>query len=260
MNIKFHRVILTTDENPDTLEIWPFISSAWNTWFPEVSIELAFVTDKDFSDPYVKHMTQFGNIHLFRKPKKQEVPLHKIVNACKVLLPSMIGDGSICLVTTMDSFPLNREFYKNATDPVKQDRVLILGENEFVVNSDYLRKIVNPENKTSGELLSSWDKWLDNFNCQQFFTDHRNRGAKIDVSLADKGNFIDMRKSGSIEMSKMWSYHYDKCIIPQIPFSQIQPNLKLLIDFIGTNEVKFDNVDKNPKPHWIGVKEPATKQ
>jgi len=260
MNIKFHRVILATNDTPENLEFWPFVASAWNTWFPEVSVELAYMTEKDFDDPKVKHMSRFGNLHLFRPNKStNSLSPESLLPACQMLLTTLIGDGSICLLSNINSFPMSRQGYKKATDHVDDRRVLILDNNELVVNSNYLKQVLNPEQKTAGEILSSWNDHLNPYVPEQFFYNFRGNGAKVN-SIPSDIQTIDASKNQSLEVSKLWQYEYGRCVVPKIPFSFIQNNLKLLIDFVGHNEVKFEGVEKHPKPHWIGVQPPEKQE
>ena len=260
MNIKFHRVVLATDDNPENLEFWPFVASAWNTWFPEVSVELAYITEKDFNDPKVKHMSRFGNLHLFRPNKAtNSLSPESLLPACQLLLTTLIGDGSICVLSNINYFPMSRQGYKNATDNVDDRRVLILDNNELVVNSHYLKQVLNPEQKTAGEILSSWNEYLNPYVPEQFFYNFRESGAKVN-SIPSNIQTIDASKNQALEISKLWQYEYGRCTVPKIPFSFIQNNLKLLIDFVGHNEVKFEGVEKHPKPHWIGVQPPEKQE
>tara|TARA_R100001015_G_C4633920_1_gene199547 strand:+ start:5142 stop:5927 length:786 start_codon:yes stop_codon:yes gene_type:complete len=260
MNIKFHRVVLATDDSPENLEFWPFVASAWNTWFPEVSVELAYITEKDFNDPKVKHMSRFGNLHLFRpNDVTTQIPTESLLSACQLLLTTLIGDGSVCLLSNINYFPMSRQGYKNATDDVENSRVLILDNNELVVNSDYLRRVLNPEKKTAGEILSSWKDQMNPYNPDMFFRSFINRGAKLN-SIPSNMTTIDASKDQGLELSKLWQYEYGRCVVPKVPFSFIQNNLKLLIDFVGHNEVKFEGVEKHPKPHWIGVQPPEKQE
>ena len=177
--IKFHRVIFSTDDSVENIEYWPFIASAWNTWYPEISVELAYVTSRDENSPTVRHMSKFGNVHIFRDNQLEGVSKKCIIEASKILLTCMIGDGSICVLSDLHSFPLNRSGYAKSTESVEQNRVLILNDKEIVVNSDYLNKVLNPSKKTAGDLVKEWSPEMENFNKVHFLTNRRNNCLKI---------------------------------------------------------------------------------
>lgn len=253
--MNFHRVILSSDDNPQTLEAWPFVASAWNTWFPEISLELAYLTRRDQNDPLVKHMFNFGNIHMFNVTEKLDnVNSSCVLNSLKYIVAAMIGDESHCLISDMKYFPLNREGYKNMTDKFIDNRVLISNNEEVMVKSNYLRSVINKENKTPLDLMN--DLLQRCSDPETLFKSFISDGVKVN-SVITPMNTIDMTKSGVIKMSDLWQYKYDRCSVPPVPYSLIQEQLKILIDFVGTNEVKFEGVDKKPKPHWVGVTEPS---
>ena len=166
----------------------------------------------------------------------------------------MIGDESHCLISDMKYFPLNREGYKNMTDKFIDNRVLISNNEEVMVKSNYLRSVINKENKTPLDLMN--DLLQRCSDPETLFKSFISDGVKVN-SVITPMNTIDMTKSGVIKMSDLWQYKYDRCSVPPVPYSLIQEQLKILIDFVGTNEVKFEGVDKKPKPHWVGVTEPS---
>ena len=49
----FDRVVVSTDEDKRFIQFVPIVSAAWKRYFPEVSLSIAFVTDRNLDDPLV---------------------------------------------------------------------------------------------------------------------------------------------------------------------------------------------------------------
>ncbi len=160
------QIILSTNEDPLYMDFWKPVSKAYKKIFPDITIHLAFLTDKEEDHPLVKEFREYGEVTLFRP--EEDVPEFGQAKMIRFLLASQ-QDNDVCYVDDIDLFPLEREFI---TDKVKQrpkDHLLCVGGEVYhnkgtypvsqMTAEGYLwKQFINPDEKSFRELLWEWAK------------------------------------------------------------------------------------------------------
>ena len=98
----FDRVVLSTDENPNYIEFWPLVCSAWKKFFPEISVSLAFVSDRTESDDLLLRMKKFGDgIEIFKTV--DGIPTANHAKVARLILASEF-ENEVCLIHDIDTY------------------------------------------------------------------------------------------------------------------------------------------------------------
>jgi len=63
--MNFNRIVLSTDENPLYYQFWNIVADSWKKFFPDATISLAFITDKEKDDSVVKRMEEKADVCIF---------------------------------------------------------------------------------------------------------------------------------------------------------------------------------------------------
>jgi hypothetical protein len=71
-HVPFDKVIVSCDDSPMFLDFWPIVCSAWFKFFPDVEVDLAFVTKRSNEDPVVQEMREFGDVTVY--PMIDDIP------------------------------------------------------------------------------------------------------------------------------------------------------------------------------------------
>lgn len=164
--MNFDRIIVSSDDSP-FIQYWPIVSNAWKKFFPEKKICLAFVTNRNEDDEYVKKLKNFGEVYLFKTISN--IPSANQAKMARHVLASQFTD-EICMIEDIDTIPLQRNFVEKITIQREKDKLLAVG-SEVYANSEHsgkfpmsnitaegyiFKEIVNPDNLSYEDLVNSW--------------------------------------------------------------------------------------------------------
>tara|TARA_Y100000004_G_scaffold152114_1_gene175108 strand:- start:6281 stop:7195 length:915 start_codon:yes stop_codon:yes gene_type:complete len=162
------RIVLSSDTKHHMfIEFWPLVATAWKKFFPEVTVTLALLTERDENDALVEECRKHGEVHIV-KP----IPNAPIANQAKVarhIVASKMGDD-VCCLHDIDSCPLNRYYTESFVSRRKKDTLLRVGREvlhggphhgkfpmSHVTAEGYIwKEIINPNNLSDRKLLESW--------------------------------------------------------------------------------------------------------
>jgi hypothetical protein len=163
----FDRVIVSCDDS-HFKEFWPIVSKAWEKYFPNAKISLAFVTDRDENDELVQKMRKYGDVHLF--PVVDGIPTANLSKMARHILAGNFEE-EVCMLEDIDTIPLQTNFVIDRLSQREKGKILFIGkevynghgtdEGKFPISnitgeSFLFRKIVNPDNLTHVDLFKSW--------------------------------------------------------------------------------------------------------
>ncbi len=156
------QIILSCNEDPIYSEFWPIVSRAYTLmgFIPH----LAFLTDRDETDPVIQEMRTHGQVTLF--PVVKDIPQFGQAKMIRFILASEQGDD-VCYIDDIDLIPLSKTFI---TDAVKQrpDNVLLcVGAecygwegtcpvSQMTAEGWVWKKLINPRNLSYEDLIHSW--------------------------------------------------------------------------------------------------------
>ena len=160
------RIIVSCDDSEFSQYV-PIVSRAWEKYFPECKLSIAFLTERTEDDPFVRKMRQWGEVHLF-KP----TPLAPLANQAKVarhILASQFGKD-VCMLEDIDTIPLQRQFYKERISARESGHVLAVGAEVFFdtphqgkfpmstisAEGETFKKFINPDDLEYADLIASW--------------------------------------------------------------------------------------------------------
>ena len=130
----FDRVVLSTDENPNYIEFWPLVCSAWKKFFPEISVSLAFVSDRTESDDLLLRMKKFGDgIEIFKTV--DGIPTANHAKVARLILASEF-ENEVCLIHDIDTVPLQSEYTKSCLAVRNAGELLAVGAELYKDTSD----------------------------------------------------------------------------------------------------------------------------
>lgn len=167
----FDKVVLSCDENPIFMPFIPLVAKAWRKFFPEVKVELAFVTE-NLKDSRYENMVDVlqglhPNLNVTCFPTVEGVHPNNLGKVSRLILASEQGE-SVCLIHDVDSLPLQREYMMKLTEQRKKNTMLCVHVPEIYGNSGkfpmapttaeghVFKEFINPNNLSYVDLINSW--------------------------------------------------------------------------------------------------------
>lgn len=158
------QIILSTNENPLYMDFWKPVSWAYKKMFPDVTIHLSFLTNRDENDPLVKDFREYGKVTIFK-------PLDYITEFAQAkmirfILASEQGND-VCYIDDIDLFPLIKSFITEKTNKRPKDHMLVVGGECYNNNGQYpisqmtgegylWKKLINPNGLSHKDLFDFW--------------------------------------------------------------------------------------------------------
>lgn len=163
----FDRVIVSCDDS-HFKDFWIIVARAWQKYFPEKKLSLAFVTERSEDDELVKKMRNYGEVHLF--PVVSGIPTPNLAKMARHILASNYGN-EVCMIEDIDTVPLQRGFIERITSQRELGKILFVGREVYkgsgsddgkfpisnITGESYLfKRIINPNNLSVENLFKSW--------------------------------------------------------------------------------------------------------
>lgn len=161
-----NQIILSTNERDLYVEFWKPVSWAYKKMFPDVTVHLAFLTNRPEDDELVKEFREYGKVTLFKPdPTYPEFGQAKMI---RFILASQQGND-ICYIDDIDLFPLSKLFITNKVNRRPLGHLLCVGGEVYDNKGTYpisqhtaegwlFKKLINPNDKTYSELLADWSR------------------------------------------------------------------------------------------------------
>lgn len=185
------QIILSCNEDETYSSFWKPVAYAYSKMFPDVTVHLAFVTNRGEDDPLVQEYRKYGKVTLF-KPYSH-FPEFGQAKMARFVLASMQGDD-VCYVDDIDLFPLRKDFITDKTSERPKDHLLCVGGEVYGNNGCFpvsqmtaegyiWKKFINPESLDFHNLIEWYWKLptkysinenigvINNFAVNNFFSD-----------------------------------------------------------------------------------------
>ena len=159
------RVVLSSNEDPKYLEFWPIVSRAWKQLF-DVKASLAFLTNRDYDDPFISELEKHGEVVIFEPVA--DIPQPNLAKVLRHILASYYTE-EICLINDMDLLPLQRGYIDFFFKFVSEETLVTMGfdlyhgleKGKFPIGNmmaygKTFHKIVNPHGLSYPHLVTSW--------------------------------------------------------------------------------------------------------
>ena len=162
-HVPFDKVIVSCDDSPMFLDFWPIVCSAWFKFFPDVEVDLAFVTKRSNEDPVVQEMREFGDVTVY--PMIDDIPASNQGKIARAYHASQQGE-SVCSLHDMDTIPLQRNYLFDLLRHRKKDNVCLIGSEVYVGTPDEGKTPLVPvtaEGKIFKEVYQLQDKSYEEF-------------------------------------------------------------------------------------------------
>jgi hypothetical protein len=161
------RVIVGADDESYFVEYLPIVAKAWQKYFPEARLTLAFVSDKNPDSSLIGKMRKYADVHVF--PKVLGIPLANQAKMSRHVLASTFED-EVCMIEDIDTIPLQREYFEKKIMSRKSKTLLCVGhdvyvgtphEGKFPISTmtsegKIFREFLNPLGLEYLALLESW--------------------------------------------------------------------------------------------------------
>lgn len=159
-----NQIILSTNEDPLYMNFWKPVSWAYSKMFPECTVHLAFLTNREENDPLVKDFKQYGRVTLF-KPLEY-VPEFAQAKMIRFILASQ-QNKQVCYIDDIDLFPLVKSFITDKTNQRPKNHLLCVGGEVYGNNGCYpvsqmtaegkvWKQFVNPNDLSYEALFNEW--------------------------------------------------------------------------------------------------------
>jgi len=261
----FDRVVVGVNENPMYLQYLPIVAAAWKRFFPEVILNVAFVTDKGVDDPLVIKMEEYADIELF--PLVDGVPSANQSKISRHFLAGYFSDD-FCILEDIDTIPLQRLYFENRTSYFvrEEGNVLAVGCEVYDTGTfpmstmgalgKTFSKIINP---TGVEYSASVKYLCDNFFDERcFLKSHPHKFSDEylirDLLKEDSYNIINVERNidvykewidrsfWDIDVHKLNSEKYITCNFLR-PFDRHLKYMKPIFDYIyGSDSYSRDDI------------------
>jgi len=195
MNNIPHKIIVSTNDDPEFFNLWEICYKSWKAFFPEVDVILNFVTSRTEDNEIVQHLKQWGTVNLY--PEIDGIPTPNLAKVSRMIESSKHGNN-ICMVNDIDIIPLQREYVENRMLYFKPDQILGIGKfsesfmqfkfpmSYTTATGDVWKLVVNPHDLRYEDLVKSWIG-LSKFDNQESITNRPstefNLGGFSDESL-----------------------------------------------------------------------------
>lgn len=270
-----NQIILSCNEDETYSQFWGPTSHAYRKLFPDVTVHLAFVTNRAESDPLVATMRTHGRVTLF-KPIA-DVPEGHQAKVARFILASQQG-AEVCYIDDIDLIPLNKKFITDKTDKRPNNVLLCVGGEVYGLNGCYpisqmtaeghvWKQFINPRNLSYPDLIRSWkDKarfddreniniWPDMVGTRQdyYFSDERllrrlifeNPVPKLELQRGyDDYLEATIDRHTLDKETDVWNYDVDKLkrggfvnVHGVRPFKKYLEQYKPIINFINDHHV-----------------------
>ena len=152
------RIVLSSDTRHHMfIEFWPLVATAWKKYFPEVTVTLALLTDRQEDDALVEECRKHGEVYIVNPIK--DAPIQNQAKVARHIVASKMGDD-VCCLHDIDSCPLNRHYTENFVRHREKDSVLRVGREvlhggphhgkfpmSHITAEGYIwKEIINPDN------------------------------------------------------------------------------------------------------------------
>ncbi len=160
------RIIVSADDESYFIEYLPVVAKAWQKYFPEARLTLAFVTDTENSS-LVQRAKSYADVYFF--PKIAGVPVPNQSKLSRHFLASTF-DSEVCMIEDLDTIPLQRKFFEDKLCSRKEKTLLCVGHEVYYNTPDngkfpistmtaegsIFKQFLNPKNLSYEELMSHW--------------------------------------------------------------------------------------------------------
>lgn len=188
-----NQIILSANEDPLYIDFWRPVAWAYKKMFPDVTVHLAFLTNRDENDEYVTELRTHGKVTLIRPV--DFVPEFTQAKMARFILAAQQGND-VCYIDDIDLLPLRKDFITNKTDKRPDGYLLCVGGEVYHNNGCYpvsqmtaegnvWKRFINPFNKTLDELYREW--------CDTPFMFDRRENPLIPLDFSQDSYFSDER-------------------------------------------------------------------
>ena len=262
----FDRIIVSTDENPMFLQFVPIVSKAWQKYFPEKELSIAFVSNRDNEDALVKEMKKYGEVRIFNPV--EDIPTANQAKIGRHILASEYGE-EVCMIEDMDTIPLQRDFFSNRTSDYNEGVIVVgsevykntLHEGKFPMSTmtakgSVFGEIVNPNNLDYEDIIKSFigvrefdhkeaievspSTFSDESLMRVLLKRWNGKINKVDRDVDVYSDWID-RSFWRVDSEKLHSNGYITCNFLR-PFVDNFERIKPIADYIFGEDVSVDDV------------------
>jgi len=260
--VPFDKVILSCDDRSMFLDFWPVVCSAWYKFFPDVEVDLAFVTKRKESDPLISDMREYGSVTLYEMvdgiPQSNQGKIARAYHAGT-------QGGFVCSLHDMDTIPLQRnylfdllslrekgnvcligsEVYNGTPDQGKTPLVPVTAEGEIFQNvyrtkdksyGEFVRELVGMKVYDQKEDIMNqpFTAFSDESVLRVFLSEYKGpiqhlrrdelRGLSNRVHWIDRSNF-------KFDIDKLYSGFYTECNMIR-PLKENMDTMKSVLDYV----------------------------
>ncbi len=265
--VAFDRVLVSCDDNPAFYGYWPLVGQAWKKLFPEIEVQLIFVTNRKPEDSLICEYRRWGNVSIL--PELKCIPTANQGKLGRIYAASTFGK-EVVMVNDIDMLPLQRAYYLDKLKYRKSGELLTIGSDYYVgtphegkfpmvyttAEGDVWKRLVNPRGGSWGEWLGSLktirmaDDIEDPFKPPNQFSDKsllralymKRRAEEITIRRADVKPYITNIYSNTISRPH-WHLDLEKLNRGEYiqshmwrPLEGNKDKLKPMADYLGITE------------------------
>lgn len=158
------RIVVSSDDS-EFIQYWKIVVYAWKKFFPEVLINLAFVTNRSEKDELVKEIRKYGDgVYLF--PEVKNIPTANLAKMSRCVLCTQF-ENDVCMIEDIDTIPMQRYYTEFVVNKREKGKLLVHGQygppdvgkspmSNLTAESNIWKEVINPENLEIDDLFKSW--------------------------------------------------------------------------------------------------------
>jgi hypothetical protein len=165
VTVPFDRVVISCNENPLYIDFWPIISWAYKAIFPEIPVELAFLTWREPEDPFLAKLREYGPVTCYRSEKMlPEAGQTKMLR----YFHAMQQPDVVSYCDDIDLLPLRRDWIISKTQNRPPGHLLLVGSevygghqgkapaSQMTAEGRVFQQLLNPDNLDFVKMCLQW--------------------------------------------------------------------------------------------------------
>jgi len=165
MKIPFDKVIVSSNDNPKFINFWPLVSKTWKKFFPEIEVDLCFVTNRSLNDSFVLELKKYGNVYLYKQ--FSNIPAGNLGKVCRLYHASK-QKNLVVSIHDIDSIPLQKNYLIETLKHRLKEHLCLIGSEYYSgVDSGKCPMVPTTAEGYIFDLLlqkknNSWEEFIEN--------------------------------------------------------------------------------------------------
>lgn len=212
----FNRIITSTNEDPTYLDFWKIQILSHKIFFPNKILTIAFLTNRSEDDDLIVEMRSYGiDVRLY-KPTPN-IPEGNHAKLLRYLCASEFEDD-VCVITDMDTIPLQSDYLNNLTSERELNKILCVGSEVYkdtphsgkfpahhiTAEGKLFKKLFNPKDLSNEDLINEISKINNVYDHKESLLSSEFSDESLIRVLFERGDVGRQHLSRNINIKEQW--------------------------------------------------------